>query len=125
MDGTCDCADGYSGADCGTNISANFLGTYNVSETCPNVNNYTVNIFVDSVSVSQVKISNFFDNSFANLVNATVNQTNITIPLQDPDNDGRSVTGSGSLHPPNQIVWNYSVFDGSTNIGCSNSVWQK
>ena len=124
LDGTCNCPDGYSGDDCGTNISANFLGTYNVSESCPNDTTYTVNISVDTLNISQVKIANFF-NSFANLVDATVNQTNITIPLQAPDNDGRAVSGSGSFHPPNQIVWNYSVADAYGGISCSNSVWQK
>jgi len=124
IDGNCDCPDGYSGPDCGTNISANFLGTYNVSEQCPNDTTYTVNIAVDSLNITGVKIANFF-NSFSNLVNATVNQTNITIPLQAPDNDGRSVSGSGTFHPPDQIVWNYSVGDASGTISCSNSVWQR
>ena len=124
IDGNCDCPDGYSGADCGTNVSANFLGTYNVSETCPDITTYTVNIGVDTLHVSGVKIANFF-NSFANLVNANVNQTNITIPLQDPDNDGRSVSGSGTFNPPDQIVWNYLVVNASGTISCSNSVWQR
>ncbi|HYV92407.1 MAG TPA: calcium-binding EGF-like domain-containing protein [Chitinophagales bacterium] len=125
IDGTCDCPAGYSGPNCEFNVSANFLGTYNVTETCPDLIHYTVNIGVDSFNVSQVKIAGFFNNSFNNLVNATVNQTNITIPFQAPDNDGRVVSGSGSFHPPDEIVWNYTVSGPSGTIDCSNSVWVK
>ena len=124
IDGSCNCADGYSGNDCGTNVSANFLGTYNVSESCPNITTYTVNISVDTLDISQVKIANFF-NIFSNLVTANVNYTSINIPLQAPDSDGKTVSGSGTYIPPDQIVWTYSVYDGSGTIHCSNSVWQR
>ena len=124
VDGSCDCADGYSGPDCGTNLSANFIGTYNVSETCPDAVTYTVNISVDTFSITHVKIANFND-SFSNLVTANVNGTTITIPSQAPDNDGRFVSGAGSFIPPNEIDWNYSVTGYSGTVSCSNSVWVK
>src|SRR5678809_8012 len=92
------------------NVTANYIGTYNVAEQCPNDTTYTVNIASDTSNISGVKIATF-NNSFSNPVNATVNQTNITIPLQAPDNNGRAVSGSGSLYPPDQILWNYSVYD--------------
>jgi hypothetical protein len=122
IDGSCNCPDGYSGIDCGTNVSANFLGTYNVSEQCPNDTSYTVNISVDTLDISQVKIANFF-NVFSNLTIAHVNYTSISIPLQAPDSDGRTVSGSGIYIPPDQIEWNYSVYDGTGTIHCTNSVW--
>ena len=125
IDGTCNCAAGYSGANCETNISANFLGTYNVSETCPNVTTYTTNIAVDSFNISQVKIAGFFHNSFNHPVTAIVNQTQITIPFQSPDNDARAVSGNGNFNPPDEIVWNYSVTESSGTTNCSNSVWKK
>jgi len=124
IDGSCNCPDGYSGPDCGTNITANFIGTYNVSETCPNVVTYTVNVGVDSINISEVNIANF-NNSFSNLVHASVNGTTISIPGQAPDNDGRVVSGSGSFIPPNEIDWNYTVTGPSGTFSCSNSVWIK
>jgi len=125
IDGSCNCPDGYSGPDCGTNLTANYIGTYNVSETCPNVITYTANISVDTFDITHVKIAGFYNNSFSNLVTASVNQNTITIPFQGPDNNGRALSGSGSFIPPNEIDWNYTVFDTSGTVNCSNSVWIK
>ncbi len=125
VDGTCNCADGYSGSDCSTNISANFLGTYNVSEVCPDITTYTVNVFADTLSIFTVHISGFYHGGFSNPVTATVTNNSIQIAAQDPDNDGRIVSGEGTLVPPYEIDWNYSVSDAVGTVSCSNSKWVK
>jgi len=125
FDGTCNCPTGYSGSDCGTETRANFIGTYNVSESCPNLTTYTVNIAIDTSNILKVDISNFYNEYFSNLVHATINGALITIPSQAPDNNGKFVSGNGNFVPPDQIVWNYTVTDASGSHSCSNSTWIK
>lgn len=124
LDGNCECSEGYSGDDCGTEVRSVFIGTFNVTETCPNLVTYTVNIAADSNDVFDVDIANFF-NSFANPVNAKVTSNLISIPFQAPDNDGRTVQGNGNYVGPDKIIWNYTVSDPGGSIICSNSTWQK
>ncbi len=125
IDGSCDCADGFSGTDCSAIISLNMLGTYNVTETCPDLEAYTVNILADTLSIFSVKIAGFFNGSFNNLISANLNNNSITIPLQDPDGDGRTVSGSGTFIPPVEIDWNYTVSDSTGSNNCANSIWLK
>ncbi|MCY7410081.1 MAG: calcium-binding EGF-like domain-containing protein, partial [Chitinophagales bacterium] len=69
VDGVCNCPPGYSGEDCSQLTRDLYLGTYNVSEECPNLNAYTVNIFADTISLKRIRIANF-SNSFSNTVYA-------------------------------------------------------
>ncbi len=123
IDGTCSCPDGYTGSDCQTVTRDLYLGTYNVTESCPNLSTYTVNIFADTSSLFNVNIANF-SNLFSNPVNAEVSGLSITIPIQSPDNDGRTVSGNGNFLAPDKIIWQFSV-NGSNGYSCSNSEWIK
>ena len=122
-DGTCICLAGYEGDDCGTETREKFLGTYNVTDNCNNGNApYTANIAAAGDSINTVLIANF-NNSFSNSIVATISANNIDIPLQIPDLDGRSVSGSGIFTGGNTIVWSYKITSSSQIISCTNSIW--
>ena len=61
-DGTCTCADGYEGSDCGTLSAEKFVGQYAVSGTCDgNAYNYAVSITKSATEANKIIIDNFGD----------------------------------------------------------------
>lgn len=125
IDGSCDCPTGYQGDSCKYETRSFFYGTYNVHATCSatGINNYTCNISEVSGDLFKVRIANFA-NSFSNYVTATINGNLINIASQSPDNDGRIVSGSGSLSG-NVIQMSYTVAGGSGTDVCDQSTWTK
>lgn len=127
LDGNCGCTTGFEGNDCSLETRDKFLGTYNVQDHCTVTGDttYTVNIGKVDTNVTRVQIANF-NNDFSNLVFATVSGNNIEIPVQTPDNDGRSVSGVGIFSGGFIITWNYTIVSsGGIPNDCTNSVWKK
>lgn len=121
----CDeCAAGYEGADCDMLTSSRYIGTYDVVETC-NVNgvdqtvDYVSVIAASSTNADEIAISNFWG-LFVNPVVASVSGDVLTIANQDPDADGFTVSGTGTLDQTDgRITINYVVTD--TVYGTSES----
>lgn len=113
IDGSCDCAAGYEGANCETLSRAKMIGDWAVEEDGSNsvADQYDVEIKANSNLESAIYISNVY-NAFANDVDATVAGNVITILRQEPDGDGFFVVGSGTIDTtltPNRINVNYTV----------------
>jgi len=128
IDGTCDCATGYEGSDCGTLSTDKFTDTWTVNEDCSSSApaSYIVSIS-NGAAVNQVTITNVWD-AFSNSVVATVEGSTITIATQEPDSDGFTVSGSGTISSDgNTITMNYTVTDTSNGDqdNCTNSIWTK
>jgi len=128
VSGTCDCATGYEGTDCSTISRDKFTDTWTVNEDCSlsAPASYIVSIS-NGTGITDVLISNMWD-AFTNSVAATVNGNTITIASQEPDNDGFTVSGSGSISSDgNTITMSYTVTDTSNGDqdNCTNSVWTK
>lgn len=120
MDGLCDCAEGYEGDDCGTEERAKFISTYSVSEVCGSgSDSYQSTISTSSTEVTTILISNVY-NLFDNNVVATVTDSDITISNQDPDNDGVTISGSGSINDAGTIVTiTFTISDGTNTDSCT------
>ena len=125
IDGTCNCPAGYQGDSCNHETRSFYYGTYNVHDVCTvtGVSDYTVNISEVPDQLTKVYIANFA-NSFANNVIASVNGNQITIAVQSPDNDGRLVSGSGTLSQ-NTIHMSYSISGSTGTNTCDESTWVK
>lgn len=127
VDGVCACAPGYIGDSCTVEWKSLYFGTYNVYDVCSmtGINTYTVNIKQDSTDLFHVLIANFA-NAFGGDVRARVTGNVITIPLQSPDNDHRSVSGSGTFYNQDSISMSYRIIStsGWENV-CNESYWKK
>ena len=125
VDGHCDCPSGYSGDSCNYETRSFFYGTYNVHDVCTltGVSDYTVNISEVPGQLLKVYIANFA-NSFSNNVTATISGNHISIATQSPDNDGRVLTGSGTLSV-NTIQMSYSIAGATGTNTCDQSTWVK
>lgn len=107
------CDPGYEGNDCKTEVRAKFIGTYGASDS-PGSLVYSVTIGNGS-SISAVVISSdFSDDYFVNNINATVDESTITIARQEPDNDNYFVEGTGTISGKT-ITWNYKIIDGTVS----------
>lgn len=117
VDGTCNCASGYEGDDCGTEIRAKFKGPWTAADGCSLSGSASYGVSVSSgTGIFDVKITNVW-NSFVNSVNATVSGTTITILTQEPDNDGFTVSGTGTINAAgNSITWSYTVTDSGSGL---------
>ena len=114
--GTCSCAAGYEGTDCSTLSRDKFIGTWNVVGNMAGANgaasgpdNYTATITASSTDVTKVLIANMWG-AFTNATVATIDGNTITIALQQPDNDGFTVEGSGTISGTT-ISMQYTVKD--------------
>lgn len=96
-DGTCVCASGYEGEECKTQVRSKFLSSYNVSESCQSGNfSYQITITTSSLGVDRVLIGNFGGYGASVVVNASASGSSLSIPSQQVDVTGTSVTFSGS-----------------------------
>lgn len=126
--GTCDCAPGYEGTDCSTVSRDKFIGNFLVNDQCSSsgTSSYNVTIAASSTDVTKALISNVWG-TFANTVVATIDGSTMTIALQEPDNDGFTVSGSGTINGATGVITiTYTVTDTSTgNTDSCNSIWTK
>lgn len=124
VDGTCVCPVGYEGTTCTTESRTKFVKTWNASDVQgTNQLVYTCAI-ANGVNITSVTISNkFSDQFFTNNIPATVSGNTITIANQTPDNDGYSVSGTGTLSN-GKINWSYSIKDPNNATLSYTGVWQ-
>ncbi len=120
VEGTCVCNAGYeqdAAGLCNTEQRAKFFSSYAGSDMFNgNTYTYTPSIATSSVSITNVLVSNFRPDFFNNSVlTATVSGSTITVAAQEPDGDGYSIEGSGTLSG-NTITWDYSI-TGADNTG--------
>lgn len=117
VSGTCNCATGYEGTSCDTEVRKKFLKTWTASDKevgGSDLPTYTPAI-VAGASVTDVKISKFSDGYFIADVNATISGNTITIASQSPDDDGYKVAGSGTINTTDgKITWTYTI---TSNLG--------
>lgn len=109
VDGTCNCAAGYTGENCETEVRAKFRSTYNVNESCPSGNyTYQITISNSSAGVDRLLISNF--GGYGVTVSATASGNSLTIATQQvtaPDGTA-TFSGSGQLSG-NILTISYNV----------------
>lgn len=118
LDGTCSCADGYQGTDCGTETRAALLGTYSVSGTitCPVSGNGTITGTVFTISASSSSVKKVVLNFGGVLtLTATVNGTSFTI--DNSSVGGFDYSGNGSISGTN-ISCTINEYDGSLSETC-------
>ena len=116
-EGDCTCTTGYIGDNCETEDRAKYIGSWSGADGCSvsGAANFTATISASSASVTTVLISGFWGAGFNNPITATINGNNITIAEQDPDSDGFTVTGTGTLSG-NTITWNFTVTDTDNGV---------
>ena len=118
-DGTCVCAGGYEGEECKTQVRSKFISTYNVSESCPSGNfSYQITISTSSSGVDRVLISNF--GGYGAAVNASPSGSQLSVPNQQGDINGKSATfsGSGQLSG-NILTMTYTIGGGGGSETCT------
>jgi hypothetical protein len=99
IDGSCECSTGYEGTKCETESRTKFVGTYAVSESKNGGTAYAYGALISSGTggINSLRISNISNNFFAaSYINATVDNSKLTITSQDPDSDGYTISGSTS-----------------------------
>lgn len=115
VDGDCVCDAGYEGVDCDTEERAEFLGTYNVSESCTSGNyTYSITVSTSSSGVTSVIISNFGDYNVN--VTGTVSGNALTIASQSVG--GGQFQGSGQISG-NILTISYTVTAGTSTDSCT------
>jgi hypothetical protein len=117
---SCSCAIGYEGLRCDTLSRTRFIRSWSASDLITGGStplSYTANIAAGvSSDVTQVIIgAAFSDNFFVNSINAIVSGTTITIPLQNPDVNKYTVSGTGTF-ANNKITWSYTIKNDSTSV---------
>lgn len=100
VDGTCDCADGYEGTDCGTETRAQFLGSYSVASgtiTCGVTGNSTisagtsVNVTTNSGGVKKIAIS------LGGVLTVVATVSGSTLTIDNQTISGFTYSGTGSV----------------------------
>lgn len=112
--GTCTCVSGYEGANCETAVRAKFIKSWSAADlisggTSPLA--YTANIVAGTgTDMLAVVIGNSFSDNFFTVgpIKATVSGNTITIPLQNPDGNKYSLSGSGTI-ASGKITWSYTI----------------
>jgi len=124
-DGACTCDAGYEGDGCSIESREDMIASYTVADACSSSGaaSFSVTVSKSSNSADGILISNFWG-AFINQVTATVDGDNITIPSQDPDNDGYLVSGNGT-YSNGTITLTYSVTDPGNGVDNCNSTWTK
>lgn len=124
VDGVCECTNGYEKADCSVAARDKFLGTYSIKEACDpldTVVGYSMAITQDIQNPANMYLSNVFNdeqfpiNGFFSKIKAvpTPNTNKFKIPNQDPDANGKFISGDGTLvvldSATTQITINYTA----------------
>lgn len=117
--GSCNCATGYEGSTCGTEVRSKFIASYSVQESCT-VGNYNYNMTINSsaTGIDKIVINNFYGVGAA--VTASVSGSSITIPSQTVTVQGVAVTfsGSGQLNG-NILTLSYIASIGADSDSCT------
>ena len=116
-EGTCECATGYEGDDCGTAVRAKFLGSYSFTETCSpsGADSYTVIVTESSSVITDIKIGNIYNKGLT--VTASISGTTLTIPSQSFGT--ATISGSGTISG-STLNLTFTV-TGATTDSCSGS----
>jgi hypothetical protein len=118
--GNCTCTTGYEGTNCETVSRDKFVKSWSASDLVTGSSTpiaYTASIAAGSTSdVTSVVISNSFSDNFFTVgpITATISGSTITIPLQNPDNNKYSVSGTGT-YANSIITWSYTIKNDSTS----------
>ena len=128
VDGTCNCATGYEGTKCETEVRKKFIKTWTASDketvSGDNLPTYTSSI-VAGTNITEVKISKFSNDFFTKDVIATISGNKIIIASQIPDNDGYKVAGEGTINTTDgKITWSYSLTDPLGDVLAHTGTWQ-
>lgn len=104
------CPNGYEGKDCATEVRTKFLGTYAASDIDQDGDTYTytTSIAKDATDVTKMNIGNFSGLFDGTVTATTLSGYSFTIPNQEPDGDGYTVSGSGTISD-NTISVSYTI----------------
>jgi hypothetical protein len=119
-DGKCNCPAGYTGTYCEQQLPvAHLIKTWialDVQGSADTLPLYSC-IIAKGTGNNDVVFIKFPDDCFANNVIGTTSGYTLTIPLQDPDNDGYKVSGTGTYdEATKKISWTYEI---SNSLGVS------
>lgn len=116
--GTCACPTGTEGIHCDSISAIKFTKLWSANDVAGGGNNlnYTAQIFLASstLNYTQVTIMGIANQFFTNAVSATVDHNTITIPDQEPDNNGYGITGTG-IYQYGKILWSYTITQKSSS----------
>lgn len=133
-DGVCYCGVGYEGSDCSVESRLKFLGTYSFIERCPGldtINGYNIEITRDPLDQGRIDITNVFNfshfpiNGFFSAVSAVANKNaqSFTIPTQQPDDNGKVISGSGLINDTDtnniRLEIDFTIINGGKEYSCS------
>lgn len=132
--GNCTCATGYEGTNCENKMTTKFIKTWAASDkevsSGTDLPTYSA-IVVQGSDVSSIKISHFSGNNssgssyFVNDVIATVNGTTVTVASQAPDNDGYTVSGTGTYNATDgKLTWSYTLGNPAGATVSYTGTWQ-
>ncbi len=94
VDGLCVCPEGYYGEDCGLLVRDQFLGTYDVQDTCASSNyTYVITISASPANITEVIVSNMVDFGY----NFTAKVSGNTLTLGSTQ-QGLTLNGTGVLN---------------------------
>lgn len=129
-DGKCTCTTGFEGTNCEIKSRDKFVKSWSASDLISGGStplSYTANISAGVGSdVTQVIIGNSFSDNFFTIgpIKATVNGNTITIPLQNPDANKYSLSGTGTL-ANGKLTWSYTIKNDSTSVSqVYSGTWQ-
>lgn len=134
-DGLCFCQNGYEGEVCEIESRVKFLGKYRVSaERCDPLDTVAgreIEIQRDAFDASKITISNLFSynnfpiNGFFSRIEATAtpNSMNFNIFGQSPDDNAKTISGSGTLDLSDtsavKVFIDYTVINGNKEYTCA------
>ena len=116
----CVCPTGYSGADCGTQWSTEFLGSYSCTQSCsPIAGNPSYTSIISTYSYSgqdSVSISNFGGNNI-NLIAGVDSNNMIYVSPSATSN----ITAKGTYNSTTKVLtMKYSIaLSGGTSVSCN------
>ncbi|MNU97494.1 hypothetical protein D3C71_875710 [compost metagenome] len=128
-----DCAIGYEGSDCTTEIREQMIGTYGAVDVRSdgNTKTYTPIVTKNSGNVTVINIQEFGDfyTGSSEIVTSNVTKTgntiNFTIPTQKPDNV-YTVSGSGAYDVnTKKVTITYTLSDGLGGTSNYSGTWTK
>ena len=133
-EGICYCDAGYEGETCNTETRRKFIGIYNVTESCLDLDTtwgYNITIEENFLNGANMYIYNLFNyshfpiNGYFSKIEATgtPGTNDFTIFSQKPDGGEKSIVGTGSINVVEgvgtTIHIDYTTTNGNKTYGCS------